>query len=53
MNELLDEAVHSMPQFGPEHACSPRCWCHPQIINGREIELGEHDAYIYLHNVVH
>lgn len=53
MNELLDDALHSMPLFGPQHYCTPNCWCHPQIVNGAEVESGEHGAYIYAHNVVH
>ena len=22
--------VHVFPLFGPNHACTPFCWCHPE-----------------------
>lgn len=48
-----DSPVHVYPCFGREHEVSEWCWCHPTLMNWFEVEMGEHSAYLYVHNVMH
>lgn len=59
LNDSLDRAtqqyndVHVMPRFGPEHICGWWCWCYPEVINQTEVLTGEHNAFVFQHNVFH
>lgn len=41
----INGLVHVVPTFGPDHVCTTRCWCHP--------ELCSDDARLLIHNVAH
>lgn len=45
---IWDEDVpHIVPGFGPKHALSMRCWCHPVI------DADRYSALAVSHNVGH
>jgi hypothetical protein len=39
----MDELIHVYPLFGPEHAMSVDCWCHP-VLDDAEPTVVIHNA---------
>lgn len=44
--------IHVVPNYPdePEHDLHAGCWCHPDPINTREVEIGMDDKIIWSHN---